>query len=103
MTRLSRAPPSEVPAADSNRPAGADDRRVAAALQQYLADLEAGRRPDRTALLARHPELAPTLAEAMDGLDFLHGAVHALPTPATGLLGDFRILREVGRGGMGVV
>ncbi len=98
--------------------AAVEDPRVTAALQEYLSDLEAGRRPDRAALLARHPDLAPTLAEALDGLDFLYGVVpsggrkvlepfdpFSLPEGRTApaRLGDFRILREVGRGGMGVV
>src|SRR5262245_56640711 len=61
--------------AGAGSPAAAEDPRVSAILQEYLSDLEAGRRPDRAALLARHAELAPTLAEAMDGLDFLYGVV----------------------------
>ncbi|HEY1377137.1 MAG TPA: serine/threonine-protein kinase [Gemmataceae bacterium] len=84
-----------------------DDPRVAAALQEYQALLESDGRPDRAAFLARFPDLAGTLAEAMDGLDFLCGAMGS-PAEADGRavpvqLGDFRILREVGRGGMGVV
>src|SRR5262245_45180499 len=84
-----------------------EDPRVAAVLQEYQAQLDGGRRPDRAALLARHPELAAVLAEAMDGLDFLHCAVaraaEPIPGPEAGVLGDFRLIREVGRGGMGVV
>jgi serine/threonine protein kinase/Tfp pilus assembly protein PilF len=103
------------PDTDLHTVSAAEDPRVAAVLQEYLTLLEAGARPDRAALLARHPDLAPTLAEAMDGLDFLYGAVNSRPRPAVepfptpdgrpapALLGDFRIVREVGRGGMGVV
>src|SRR5262249_4558094 len=95
--------------------AAAEDPRVAAVLQEYQALLEAGGRPDRAALLARLPDLAPTLAEAIAGLEFLYGAVRSRSRPAAGPvaapdgkaapthLGDFRIRREVGRGGMGVV
>lgn len=73
-------------------------------LDQYLADLEAGRSPDRAALLARHPELRVQLEEALAGLDFIHGARGAAGKVAPAAqLGDFRLVREVGRGGMGVV
>src|SRR6185369_10178156 len=73
-------------------------------------ELEAGRRPDRSAYLARHPEIADEIAECLDGIDLAHGAGIALGAPAAPQpefppepLGDFQILREIGRGGMGVV
>lgn len=86
----------------------AEDPRVAAVLQEYLSDLESGRFPDRSVYLARHPELSATLAEAFDSLDFVHGALRPRgrtpePIVVPSLLGDFQIVREVGRGGMGVV
>ncbi len=95
-------------------PAGLDDPRVVEALEQYLAALEAGRRPDRPAFLSRHAAIADALTECLDGMEALHGASHPAPggnggagAPAAGrpgdFLGDYRILREVGRGGMGVV
>ena len=34
-------------------------------LDQYLADLEAGKVPNRAALLAAHPALAPQLEQAL--------------------------------------
>jgi len=71
-------------------------------LDQYLADLDAGRQPDRTRLIADHPHLAPQLEQALAGLDFIRqaaGPEWKVPTQ----LGDYRILREVGQGGMGVV
>lgn len=71
-------------------------------LENYLADLEAGRSPDRAALLARHPQWAGPLEEALAGLEFIRGAATAKETVPV-QLGDFRILREIGRGGMGVV
>jgi serine/threonine protein kinase len=84
-----------------------DDSRVIAALEEYLSAAEAGRRPDRDDFLTRHADIADPLAACIDGMEVLHGLepgsessganVHAAP------LGDFRILREVGRGGMGVV
>jgi outer membrane protein assembly factor BamB len=71
-------------------------------LDQFLTDLQAGRAPDRQQLLAAHPELADQLEQCLAGIAFIHQAAQpASGTPAQ--LGDFRIMREVGRGGMGVV
>jgi serine/threonine protein kinase/cytochrome c-type biogenesis protein CcmH/NrfG len=91
-----------------------EDSSVIAAVREYLAALEAGRQPDRDAFLARYHAIAGALAEVLDGLEFMHAAaprvlaeapgdVSAAETPLGMPLGDFRILREVGRGGMGVV
>ena len=71
-------------------------------LDQYLADLEAGRAPSREKLLADHPELVSQLEPCLSGMEFIHRAARpAMDTPAR--LGDFEIVGEVGRGGMGVV
>ncbi|MFT3920916.1 MAG: serine/threonine-protein kinase [Myxococcales bacterium] len=91
-----------------------DDPRVAAALEQYVTALEAGRTPSRQEFLAKHPEIASELAECLEGLDLVHDAAKIVrpiepsssPLSADELklpLGDFRIVREIGRGGMGVV
>ncbi|HEV3256885.1 MAG TPA: protein kinase [Gemmataceae bacterium] len=98
-------------------PAGLpDDPRVIAALEEYLTALRAGQRPNRPEFVARHPDIAGALAECLDGLEFVHAAapelsqgstIRAASTagvhPGATPLGDFRILREIGRGGMGVV
>jgi hypothetical protein len=109
--------PSDPPAA-VRAPAGAAppaDPRVTRALEEYLAALEAGRRPSRADFLARHAEIAGSLGDCLDGLEFVAAAVPDLRQPVTPVaaevggvgcavpLGDFRIVREVGRGGMGVV
>jgi serine/threonine protein kinase len=85
-----------------------DDPRVIQAAREYLAELESGRTPDRKAYLKRHPEVAVALEDALDGIDM---AQQLRPTPVTPPvaelirepLGDFKIIRELGRGGMGVV
>jgi serine/threonine protein kinase len=87
------------------------DSRVTDALERYLAEIEAGRTPDRAAFLAQHPEIAEELADCLDGLDLVQSAADGLagsgrfeaPFPSATVLGDFRILQEIGRGGMGVV
>jgi serine/threonine protein kinase/tetratricopeptide (TPR) repeat protein len=92
---------------------GPDDPRVMRAVEEYLAALEAGRPPGRDEFLARHAAIAGRLGEYLDGLELLHRAGSAAGrTPDSGAadglagaepLGDFLLVREVGRGGMGVV
>jgi serine/threonine protein kinase/tetratricopeptide (TPR) repeat protein len=92
---------------------------VVRALEEYLAAVETGDPPDRQEFLRRHAEIQEELGRCLDGLEFIRAAVPATPLPAAGPaptslamgaegypaspLGDYRILREVGRGGMGVV
>jgi serine/threonine protein kinase len=91
-----------------------DDPRLVQALREYQAAIEDGSRPNRHEFLARYPTIASDLSDCLDGLDFLSGAVQGLqvrdkrapaplPGQADGTLGDFRLVREIGRGGMGVV
>jgi serine/threonine protein kinase len=101
--------------APSSAPASANSR-LTAALEEYRALLEAGQRPDRAAFLAAHPDAGPKLADCLGGLEFVWAAAGNLSAPAGSVaahlhdpvadratLGDFRILREIGRGGMGIV
>ncbi|MBI3410521.1 MAG: serine/threonine protein kinase [Planctomycetes bacterium] len=97
---------------------GTDDPRLLRAAQQYLNALEAGRKPKRSEFVARFPELSGKLETYLDALDLVHGADPALsvcvavgdadkpseeePLPPEPL-GDFRIVRRIGRGGMGTV
>src|SRR5947209_17050016 len=92
------------------------DARLAEALKDYLAELEAGRSPDREAFEGRYPELAGQLDDCLIGLEFIQKAAsgflvpggHAVPCataeirPGT-VVGDFHVVRLIGRGGMGVV
>jgi serine/threonine protein kinase len=109
-----RRPPADVPP-DDGIP---DDPRLLQAVHEYLRELEAGRRPDRRQWLARYPDLADALEQCLEGLELVHQAAPlasplsaALPGSAGDAddpvvadpLGDFRIVREIGRGGMGIV
>jgi serine/threonine protein kinase/tetratricopeptide (TPR) repeat protein len=92
------------------RAATPDDPRVIRAVEEYVTALEAGTPPDRRAFLAHHADIADALAGCLDGLDFIRAArpqlddATAAPEEAVpAALGDFSILREVGRGGMGIV
>ncbi len=71
-------------------------------LDQHLEDLKAGAAPPRAELIERYPHLASQLDACLAGLEFIHDADASLPS-CHQRLGDFRIIREVGRGGMGAV
>lgn len=86
-----------------------DDPRILQASREYLAELEAGNKPDRHSHLARFPELADQLSECFDGIELAQSLRPPVPIPQSQPeftatpLGDFQILNEIGRGGMGVV
>src|ERR1700683_4924921 len=93
-------------------------------LLAYIEALEQGGDPDRGQLLAAHPDVRPDLEAFLASHDEVarltaphraarRGDAQGLlgtpreepddPSAGLGELGDFRLLREVGRGGMGVV
>jgi serine/threonine protein kinase/Flp pilus assembly protein TadD len=105
----------------------AQDADLVQVLENYLEALEAGTAPPREELLAQHPKLAEQLDACLGSLDFIRRAtvkpasalspaseaekgregtrgkkapVHDAPAE---VLGDYRLVREVGRGGMGIV
>ncbi|MES2793104.1 MAG: serine/threonine-protein kinase [Planctomycetota bacterium] len=85
-----------------------DDPRILQISREYLAELEAGRAPNRQVYLERYPELAEVLSEYLDGIQLAQTlrpmAVPQSPEHTTASpLGDFQIVREIGRGGMGIV
>jgi hypothetical protein len=106
------------------------ERRLEEVLAAYLRAAEAGAAPDRAELLARHPDLAGELREFFANQDAMRrlteplraaerggpaGDVHegdtlpagevSEPGPGTKVryFGDYELLEEIARGGMGVV
>src|SRR5579884_3116516 len=89
---------------------GERELRFQEVVASYLEGLESGQAEDLPALLQRYPELAGEIAAFFDNQERIarlvpspagRAAVGREPMPAS--LGDFRIVREVGKGGMGVV
>ena len=88
---------------------------VDAAIADWLEAAEEGRVPDSREFLARHPDLVEELTAFLaDREHFDRLAARVAPTaglqrattpaePAGRRLGDFEIVREIGRGGMGIV
>lgn len=91
-----------------------NDPRVIAALEEYLDALRSSQPPSREAFLGRHADIAGILGECLAGLEFVQSASALLAQsgdvatseeglPPSTRLGDYEIVREIGRGGMGVV
>jgi serine/threonine protein kinase/WD40 repeat protein len=79
---------------------------------EFAARQRAGERPGLEEYCRRHPDLADDIQSLFPALIELERAktdagpelaVAEMDAPPVTLLGDFRLLREVGRGGMGVV
>ncbi|CAN0176742.1 unnamed protein product, partial [Phaeothamnion confervicola] len=94
---------------DAPAPAGgaAAEAAVGRIADEFTERLARGERPDVEEYARRHPDLAEVLRDVLPALDLLRG-----PDPAAapgdrpgagGTLGEYRLLRVVGRGGMGVV
>jgi serine/threonine protein kinase len=94
------------------------EERLNQALLAYVEAREAGREPDRSQFLASHPDFSSELEEFFASHDEVERLANAMregeqtvqprtvaaeSTSAIGELGDFRLLCEIGRGGMGVV
>jgi WD40 repeat protein/serine/threonine protein kinase len=102
---------------DSSDVAAGADHDLALLLERVTARLHAGEAVDEHALAAAHPEHVDRLRDLLPSLRLLADAsprgADGQDRPAAPLspadvlsgepLGDFRLLREVGRGGMGVV
>jgi serine/threonine protein kinase len=78
-------------------------------IDELTARLQAGETVDFDAVIAQHPDHADTLRRLLPALQVLADLSRSVDEPQrpldgeTGTLGDFRLIREVGRGGMGIV
>jgi serine/threonine protein kinase/WD40 repeat protein len=90
-------------------PAALDgDARLAELVDELAVRLQAGETIDAEALARSYPEHAERLRPLLPALLAMAKlgtptAASEIPVQIAGILGDFRILREIGRGGMGVV
>ncbi len=106
-------------------PDSAREDRVDSAIAEYLQAAEAGRTPDREAFLRSHPDLAEELTEFLDDREHFEKLASRITDPSEpprGLsatqpikpsahqagelpqrVGDYELLEEIARGGMGVV
>ncbi len=109
-------PPSENKGARPAEPLdkALDDYAVFQALEDYVERLQAGRPPDRETFLHSHPQLARVLdcLDALDGIAPVTGPFGPNEDSTIQLsytadipreFGDFELLGEIARGGMGVV
>jgi WD40 repeat protein/HEAT repeat protein len=98
------------------------DQRVDEAIAEYLAACETGAPPDRAAFLAQHADVAESLAAFLADHDRIRqaaarpgpddtatvppGGTAVVAVPPLGTIkyfGDYELLEEIARGGMGVV
>ena len=85
------------------------DDELAQVLELYLAEVEAGRPVEVDDWVERHPAVADRLRACLKGLELVQevagtrGGRDGTAGEGGPVLGDFEILRTLGRGGMGVV
>jgi serine/threonine protein kinase/tetratricopeptide (TPR) repeat protein len=88
---------------EQNHSAGREER-LGEILAKWLEAVEAGSAPDAEEFGRRYPEFADELREHLaDWQKFPRLPAPAAPDEAARVLDDFELLRELGRGGMGVV
>jgi eukaryotic-like serine/threonine-protein kinase len=90
--------------------------RLVSAMEEVVNAMDAGEPWDRASLLMKYHDIVSELTDCLSNLDFIYNVAPQLASEADPVepnlalagsrcecLGDFRIVRELGRGGMGVV
>lgn len=111
LTRHPQRVPSGLASTIFQRDRGPELNQDVIALDEYLQALEGNDPRALVAWEARYPDVLERLKEQLATLRELHGAASVLRVePETipnvgpqGMLGNYRLVREIGRGGMGVV
>src|SRR5271166_4141678 len=110
--------PASASASDSGIPTSDSDDRLGEAIEIYLALIEQGAAPEPEAFASRNPDLGEDIRSALEGLELVHGLVGQVSGPEAGSgpgggpgrslesgrrIAGYRVVRELGRGGMGTV
>src|SRR5262245_47541635 len=93
------------------QPDGTREQRMREVLQAYLEAVDAGRAPAREELFAAHPDLAADLEAYFADQDRVDQLTAPLRPRSSGdgplgtvrYIGDYELVEEIARGGMGVV
>lgn len=90
-----------------NRSVDASASQLGRLADEFLEAIDQGNRPDIEELASRHPELADVIRQVLPAMVAFRTASDGTLTesqfPGSKDLGDFRLVRELGRGGMGLV
>jgi serine/threonine protein kinase/Tfp pilus assembly protein PilF len=96
----------------SSSRAGDADEAVARIVEEYVEQCRQGERPSLDDILQKHPQLAGELRDIFPMLQLMNqlgDPTASYPiagteaTPSRDQIGEYKIIREAGRGGMGVV
>jgi serine/threonine protein kinase len=86
---------------------GVDDPRLLEAVNEYLRAVDEGKKPDVAGLMARYRDISVELRACLQGLAFVNTAAAEMGAGEAEIpqqpLGDFKLVRQIGRGGMGIV
>ncbi len=107
-----------VPGDGIGNPEPEEDDLLGEAIEEYLVLAEGGGHPDVEAFVARYPGMESDIREALEGLEMIQGLVGHGSSRGSGSgqghgsrpgldsghrIAGYRIVRELGRGGMGTV